>query len=60
MRVLKTHRIPLEHMGQTIPIQGRVISIEERLQEPLLFGAPSFQLSLRMRLRSLPPAPVNA
>jgi hypothetical protein len=43
-----------------MPILVRAISIEKRVPETLLFGAPSFQFSLRTRLRSLPPAPFNA
>ena len=58
--VLKTHCIPLEHRGRTVQILVRVISIEERVQETLLFGLPSFKLKLRTRLRSLPSAPFNA
>jgi hypothetical protein len=38
----------------------RVISIEESVPEPLLFGLPSFKLKLRTRLRFLPSAPFNA
>jgi len=38
----------------------RAISLEKSVPETLLFGAPSFQLSLRRRLPSLLPAPVNA
>jgi hypothetical protein len=36
------------------------ISIEKRVPEALLFGAPSFRISLRTRLTSLPPAPFDA
>jgi hypothetical protein len=32
----------------------RVISIEESVAEPLLFGLPSFNLKRRTRLRFLP------
>jgi hypothetical protein len=52
--VLETHHIPIEHTGWTMLILVRVISIEESVAEPLLFGLPSFNLKLRMRLRFLP------
>jgi hypothetical protein len=58
--ILETGRIALEHTGLTIPIVVRVISIEESVQETLLFGAPSLQLRLRTCLHSLPLAPFNA
>jgi hypothetical protein len=58
--VLETHHIPLKHTGWTIPMLVRAISLEKSVPETLLFGAPSFQLSLRRRLPSLLPAPVNA
>src|SRR5437773_12031697 len=38
--VLETQRIPLEHTGRTLLILGRVISMQERILEPLRFGAP--------------------
>jgi hypothetical protein len=58
--VLEAHRIPLEHTGRTTPILVLAISIEKRVPETLFFSAPSFQFSLRTRLRSLPLAPFNA
>jgi hypothetical protein len=58
--VLETHRIPLEHTGRTMLIFVRVISIEESVPEPLLFGLPSFKLTRRPRPRALPSTPVNA
>ena len=58
--VLKTHCIPLEHRGRTVQILVRVISIEERVQETLLFGLPSGKLTRRTGLRALPSTPFNA
>lgn len=58
--VLEPHRIPLEHNGWTLLILGRVISIEERIPEPLPFGVPSFTLTRCPRLRALQSAPFNA
>ena len=58
--VLETHHIPIEHTGWTMLILVRVISIEESVAEPLLFGVPSFKLKRRTRLRFLPSAPFNA
>jgi len=58
--VLEPHRIPLEHRGATLPILVRVISLEQSVQEPLLFGAPSFHFTLRRRPTPLPPAPFDA
>ena len=58
--VLETHHIPIEHTGWTMLILVRVISIEESVAEPLLFGLPAFNLKLRTRLRFLPSAPFNA
>ena len=52
--VLETHYIPIEHTGWRMLILVRVISIEESVAEPLLFGLPSFNLKLRTRLRFLP------
>src|SRR5215467_7168592 len=58
--VLEPHRVPLEHRGATMPILVRVISLEQSVPEPLLFGAPSFHFTLRGRLTPLPPAPFDA
>jgi hypothetical protein len=58
--VPETQRIPLEHNERTLLILGRVISIEERVPETLLFGLPSCNLQLRTGLRFLPSAPFNA
>jgi hypothetical protein len=58
--ILEAHLIPVEHNGRTIPIVLRVISIEKSIPEALLFGAPSVQLRLRMRVHFLQPAPFNA
>ena len=43
-----------------MPILVRVISLEQSVQEPLLFGAPSFHFTLRRRPTPLPPAPFDA
>src|SRR6267143_5771758 len=58
--VLETHHIPLEHTERTMLILVRVISIEESVPEPLLFGLPSFKFKMRTCLRFLPSAPFNA
>ena len=58
--VLETHQISLEHTSRIIPIPVRVISIEERVPETLLFGVPRVKVKLRARLRFLPLAPCNA
>ncbi len=52
--------IPLEHTGRTLLILGRVISMEERIMEPLRFGAPARTFQRRTHLRALPSAPLNA
>lgn len=57
--ILEADRISLEYAGRTIPILIRAISIEKRITEPLLFGAPFIQFHSRIRLRFLPPAPFN-
>jgi hypothetical protein len=51
--VLETHHISIEHTGWTMLILVRVISIEESVAEPILFGLPSFNLKLCTRLRFL-------
>ena len=43
-----------------MPILVRVISLEQSIQEPLLFGTPSFHFTLRRCPMPLPPAPVDA
>jgi len=43
-----------------MPILVRVISLEQSVQEPLLFGAPSFHFTLRRRLTPPPPTPFDA
>lgn len=58
--VLEPHRIPLEHTGLILPILVRVIFIEERVPEALLFGLPSCTFQRRPRPRALPLAPFNA
>ena len=58
--VLETHQISLEHTSRIIPILVRVISIEERVPETLLFGVPSFKVKQRARLSFLALAPCNA
>ena len=58
--VLETHQISLEHTSRIIPIPVRVISIEERVPETLLFGVPRFKVTLCTRLSFLPLAPCNA
>ena len=58
--VLETHHIPLEHPGRTMLILSRVISIEERVPKPILFGVPSCSLKRRTCLHALPSAPFNA
>src|SRR5215831_7890508 len=58
--VLEPHRVPLEHSRRTMPILVRVISLEQSVPEPLLFGAPSFHFTLPRRLTPLPPAPFYA
>jgi hypothetical protein len=58
--VLEPHRVPLEHTGRTLLILVRVIFIEERVPEALLFGVPSYTFQRRLRLRALPSAPFNA
>jgi hypothetical protein len=42
--VLETQQISLQHTSRIIPILVRVISIEERVPETLLFGMPSFKV----------------
>jgi hypothetical protein len=58
--VLETHHIPLEQTGRTLLILVCVVSIEERVQETLLFGLPSGKLTRRTGLRALPSTPFNA
>jgi hypothetical protein len=58
--VLEPHHIPLENTGRTMLILVRVISIEESVPEPILFGLPSCSLTRRTCLHALPSAPVNA
>jgi len=43
-----------------MPILVRVISLEQSIQEPLLFGTPSFHFTLRSCPMPLPPAPIDA
>lgn len=57
--VLETQQISLEHTSWIIPILVRVISIEERVPEALLFGVPRFKVKRRTRLNFLPLAPRN-
>jgi len=58
--VLESHRISREHPGRTLLILVRVVSLEERVPEPILFGLPSCSLTRRIGLHALPSAPVNA
>jgi hypothetical protein len=58
--ILETKHIPPVHTERTMLILIRVIAIEERVAEPLLFGLPSFTLKRRTRLRFLPSAAFNA
>jgi len=58
--VLETHHISLEHTSGIIPILVRMISIEEGVSEPLLFGLPRFKVEPRTRLSFLPLAPCDA
>jgi hypothetical protein len=58
--ILETHHIPPPHTERTMLILVCVISIEERVAEPLLFGVPSFTLKRRTRLCFLPSTPFNA
>jgi len=57
--VQEPHHIPSEHIRRTLLIAVRVIAIEERVSEALLFGIPSCMFERRPRLRVLPPAPFN-
>jgi hypothetical protein len=58
--VLETQQISLEYTLRIIPILVRVISIEERVPETLLFGMPPLKVRLCTRLSFLPLAPCNA
>jgi hypothetical protein len=58
--VLEPHRISREHPGRTLLILIRVVSVEERVPKPILFGLPSCSLKRRTCLHALPSAPFNA
>jgi hypothetical protein len=58
--ILETKHIPPVHTERTMLILVCVISIEESVADPLLFGLPSFKLKRRTRLRFLPSAAFNA
>src|SRR5215831_17795837 len=58
--VREPQHIPREHTGRTLLILVRVISMEERIFEPLRFGAPARTFQRCTHLRALPSAPVNA
>jgi len=58
--VLEPHRISREHPGRTLLILVRVVSVEERVPKPILFGLPSCSLKRRTCLHVLPSAPFNA
>jgi hypothetical protein len=58
--VLEPHRISRVHPGRTLLILVRVVSVEERVPEPILFGLPSCRLKRRTCLHPLPSAPFNA
>jgi len=58
--VEEPHHISSEHIRRTLLKSVRVIAIEERVSEALLFGIPSCMFQRRPCLRVLPPAPFNA
>jgi len=58
--VLETYHLPREPIGWIMPILVRVISLEKRIPETLLFRTPFLKFSVRTHLRSPRPAPFNA
>src|SRR5437868_9521221 len=58
--ILETHHISLEDASWIPTILVRVISIEERVPETLLFSVPSFKVKQCTRLSFLQLAPCNA
>jgi len=58
--VLEPHRISREHPRRTLLILVHVVSVEERVPEPILFGLPSCSLKRRTCPHALPSAPFNA
>jgi hypothetical protein len=58
--ILKTHHIPLKHIGRTVLVLVSVISTEKRIAQTRLFGSPAFNFARRTRHRLLLLAPCNA